>query len=53
MVQVDEPHLREAIVDPDAKNVKGFSAGIMPKGFGEKLSEGEITAIIAYIRTLK
>ena len=51
--KVDEAYLRESIVDPDAKIAKGFSAGIMPKGFGAKLSEHEIGAIIAYIETLK
>lgn len=52
-VMVDDAYLHESIVDPDAKIVKGFSAGIMPKDFGEKLSEDEIMAIIEYIKTVK
>ena len=38
-MQVDEAYLPESIVDPDARIVKGFTAGIMPKDFGDKLAE--------------
>ena len=52
-VTVDDSYLLESIVDPDAKIVKGFTAGIMPRGFGDKLPEDELQAIIEYIKTLK
>lgn len=53
MVMVDDAYLHESIVEPDAKIVKGFSAGIMPKDFGEKLIDDQIRAIIAYIKSLE
>jgi len=52
-VKVDEAYLRESIVDPNVKIVKGFPAGVMPQDFGQKLSDEEIQAIIEYIKTLK
>lgn len=52
-VTVDEEYLRESIVDPDAKIVKGFPPGVMPRDFGARLSEEEIRAIIEYIKTIK
>lgn len=48
--KVDEAYLRESIVDPGAKIGRGFSTGIMPQGFGDKLSEDEIAAVIAYVK---
>lgn len=50
-VEVDEEYLRESIVDPSAKIVDGFS-DTMPKNFDEQLSDDELDAIIAYIRSL-
>lgn len=44
-VQADEAYLRESIVDPEAKIVKGFSAGIMPSDFGQKLLDADIQII--------
>ena len=52
-VRVDEAYLRESIVDPEAKIVKGFVGGIMPPDFGDKLSAEEIDSIVAYIKTLQ
>jgi mono/diheme cytochrome c family protein len=52
-VTADDAYLKESIVSPDAKIVKGFAPGIMPKNFGEKLNDTQIAAIIAYIKTLK
>lgn len=51
-VRVDEAYLNESIVAPNAKVVEGFRAGIMPPDFGQKLSEGDIQAIIAFIKSL-
>jgi cytochrome c oxidase subunit 2 len=51
-VTVDENYLRESILDPRAKTVKGFGP-VMPVNFKDQLSEPEITGLIEYIKTLK
>lgn len=51
-VLVDEAYLIESILDPNAKIVRGFTPGIMPQDFAQKLSDEQIDAIIAYIKTL-
>jgi cytochrome c oxidase subunit 2 len=50
-VIADENYLRESIVNPNAKIVKGYQ-GIMPSYQGQ-LSEDDILAIIEYIKSLK
>ena len=50
-VLADEGYLRESIVDPNAKIVKGFQP-IMPS-FKATLKDDEIAALIAYLKTLK
>jgi cytochrome c oxidase subunit 2 len=50
-VVADENYLRESIENPNAKMVKGFSP-IMPT-FKGMISETEMNAVIAYIKTLK
>ncbi len=47
----DENYLRESILNPNAKIVKGFQ-GIMPSYQGQ-LNEDDILAIIEYIKSLK
>src|SRR5262249_33537289 len=47
--KVDENYLRESMLDPNKKIVKGFTPGVMPK---IKLSDREIDALIAFIKTL-
>jgi cytochrome c oxidase subunit 2 len=49
-VTADEAYLTESIVDPSAKVVQGFQAGIMPK-FG--LTDAQVQYIVAYLETLK
>ncbi len=49
-VTADEAYLRESIVDPGAKIVKGFP-NVMPTYKGS-LSDDDVAAIIAYIKTL-
>lgn len=51
-VTVDENYLRESILNPNAKIVKGFPKGVMP-AFQGQLSETELNALIEYIKTLK
>ena len=41
--------VRQSIVEPDAFVAKGYSAGLMPKDFGDKLSEDQIKALVDYI----
>ena len=50
-VQADEEYLRESIVDPNAKVVKGFQP-IMPT-FKATLKDEEVAAVVAYLKTLK
>ena len=50
-VNVDEAYVRESILKPQEKLVKGFG-GIMPT-FAGQLSEEQILQLIAYIKTLK
>lgn len=50
-VKIDENYIRESIVNPQAKVVKGF-APVMPTYKG-LLSDREINGLIEYIKTLK
>jgi cytochrome c551/c552 len=52
-VTVDDEYIRESIVDPNAKIVEGFQPNIMPQNFGETLSDSDIEAITAYIKSLQ
>ena len=49
-VTADEEYLRESILDPIAKVVKGYPA-VMPT-FKTTLDPGDVTAIIAYLKSL-
>ncbi len=50
-VRADEEYIRESIFDPGAKIVRGCP-NVMPT-FKGTLSEGDVAAIIAYLKTLK
>ncbi len=50
-VLVDENYVRESILDPQAKIVKGF--GKVMTSFQGQLSEKELSAIIEYIKSAK
>ncbi len=50
---MDVTYLRRSIVAPDAEIAQGFPKGIMPKDFGQKLSEDQIRAIIELIKTVR
>jgi len=52
VVTVDEEYLRRSILDPGAQIVKGFP-DVMPKTYKEQLSQEELEALIAYIKSLK
>lgn len=49
-VTVDEDYLRESILDPEAKIVKGYPPS-MPN-FDAQLDDEEVDALIEYIRSL-
>jgi cytochrome c oxidase subunit II len=51
-ITVDENYVRESILQPNAKVVKGFAKGVMPAYQGQ-LSEIELSALIEYIKELK
>jgi mono/diheme cytochrome c family protein len=53
VVTVDDEYIRESIVDPNAKVVEGFSPDVMPQSYGDVLSDGDIEAIIAYIKSFQ
>ncbi len=50
-VTVDDAYLHESIVEPGAKVVQGYN-DIMPKNYSTDLSEDQIQALIAYIKSL-
>ncbi len=52
-ITVDDAYLHESIVDPNAKIVQGFSAGVMPQTFAGILTEEQIQQIIAFIASLQ
>ncbi len=52
-VIVDEQYIRRSIVDPSAQVVKGFPDNVMPKNYGDQLTEEQIQALIAYIKSLR
>ncbi|MCB9708384.1 MAG: cytochrome c oxidase subunit II [Myxococcales bacterium] len=49
-VVVDENYIRESILDPNKKRVKGFTGIVMPPFV---LDDARVDAIIAYIKSLK
>lgn len=51
-VKADDGYLAESIKEPNAKIVEGFTAGTMPS-YASMLNDDQVTAIAAYIRSLK
>ena len=47
-----EAYIHESIINPEAKIVAGFQ-NLMPNNFGDVLTDQEISALIAYIKTLQ
>lgn len=52
-VTADEAYLRESILDPNAKLVKGFAPNLMPASFAKTLTEDQINDLLAYIKSVK
>lgn len=51
-VVVDENYVRESILQPNAKIVKGFPHGVMP-AFQGQINENELSALVEYVKSLK
>ena len=45
----DPQFVYESIVNPDAEIAEGFSAGIMPKDYGEKLDDQQRADLVAFL----
>lgn len=45
----DEAAIRQGIVAPDAEIAEGFQAGVMPKNYGDTLSDEELDALVSYL----
>jgi cytochrome c oxidase subunit 2 len=45
----DEDFIRESIVDPDAEIAEGFQPGVMPKDYGDRLSDEELDTLVKYL----
>ena len=45
----DAAYIKDAILDPDKAIAEGFGPGIMPKNYGDTLSEAEIDALVKYL----
>jgi cytochrome c oxidase subunit II len=53
-VVANQTYLRQSMLDPSAKTVKGFKEGLMETVIkSSSLSEPEVRALIAYIKTLR
>jgi mono/diheme cytochrome c family protein len=45
----DAAFVRESIVDPEAEVTEGYSPGIMPGDFGEKLDDEQLNDLVAFL----
>jgi mono/diheme cytochrome c family protein len=45
----DAAFVLESIVNPDAEIAPGFAAGVMPKDYGDKLSEKQLADLVAFL----
>ena len=49
-LQGDDPAaILQSIVNPDAQITPGFQPGVMPKDYGEKLSDEELANLVAFL----
>ena len=46
----DDPgFVRESIVEPDADVTEGYQPGVMPKTYGEQLSDEQLDVLVQYL----
>lgn len=48
-----EDYLRQSILEPDAYLVEGYPASVMPKVWGEQLTEEQVNGLVEYLLTLE
>lgn len=48
-----EEYLRQSIIDPNAYVVEGFTPGLMPQDFGDKMTAKELEALVQYLLSLR
>ena len=53
VVVADEAYIRRSIFDPRAEVVKGYPRSLMPKGLRQKLTDEQVEAIIAVIKSIR
>jgi cytochrome c oxidase subunit 2 len=51
--KADDAYLKAFILNPNARQIKGFPLNVMPSDFREKLTDDQINDIIEYIKSLK
>jgi hypothetical protein len=44
-----EEYITQSILDPNAFVVEGFQPDLMPKDFGEKLSDEQLADLVAFL----
>ncbi|MEX2102359.1 MAG: cytochrome c oxidase subunit II, partial [Gaiellaceae bacterium] len=49
LADADDAFVRESIVAPDAEIAEGFQPGVMPKTYGEQLSDQQLNALVEYL----
>jgi cytochrome c oxidase subunit 2 len=49
LADADADFVRESIVSPDAQIAQGFQPGVMPKTYGDQLSEQQLNALVEYL----
>lgn len=47
--QVAEDYIRQSILDPNSHMVEGFQPNIMPQNFGERLSQDQLSDLVAFL----
>ena len=52
-VNANDAYIKESILTPNAKVVKGFQPNVMPATFGTQLKPEQIDQLVAYIKGLK
>lgn len=45
----DAAYIRQSILEPNASIAQGFSPGVMPQDFGDRLSERQLNDLVAFI----
>jgi cytochrome c oxidase subunit 2 len=49
LADADADFVRESIVAPDAQIAEGFQPGVMPKTYGDQLSDQQLNALVEYL----